>query len=62
MNSTTTRRATALVCAAVATLAMLAATDVLVTQMNSGAVLAAATPAMPAAQVVVITGQRAARS
>jgi hypothetical protein len=57
MNSTTTRRATALVCAAVATLAMLAATDVLVTQMNSGAVLAATSPA----QVVVITGQRAPR-
>jgi hypothetical protein len=62
MNSIPTRRAAAFVCAAVATLVMLAGTDQLVTHMNSGAVIAAASPASPAPQVVVVVGQRAARS
>lgn len=61
MNSIHTRRATAFVGAAVATLAMLVATDAMVTNMNRGAMLAAASQAVPA-QVVTITGQRAPRT
>lgn len=62
MNSIHTRRAAAFVCAAVATLTMLTVADVLVTQVNSDAVIAAAQPAAQPTQVVVITGQRAPRS
>jgi hypothetical protein len=61
MNSIQTRRAAAFACAAVATLAMLAVTDALFTQMNSGAVLAQSAPAATTPQVVVITGQRTPR-
>jgi hypothetical protein len=62
MNSTNTRRAAAFVCASIATLAMLVGTDMVAAHKNSSAVIAAGTPATPAAQVVVIIGQRAPRS
>ena len=62
MNSIQTRRAAAFVCAAVATLTMFTAADVLVTNVNTDAVIAAASSASPAAQVVVVVGQRAPRS
>jgi hypothetical protein len=63
MNSTTTtRRTAAFVCAAVATLTMLAGTDVLATHMNGNAVIAAGSSTAPATQVVVITGQRVSGS
>lgn len=62
MNSIQTRRAAAFVCAAVATLTMFTVADVMVTQVNGNAVIAAIQPAAQPTQVVVITGHRAPRS
>jgi hypothetical protein len=62
MNSIQTRRAAAFVCATVATLTMFTAADVLVTNVNTDAVIAAGQPTLQPTQVVVITGQRAPRS
>jgi hypothetical protein len=61
MNNNQTRRAAAFVCATVATLAMLVGTDMMATHKNSNAIIAANQPATAAAQVVVVTGQRAPR-
>ena len=63
MNAHITRQASAIVCAAIATLAMLAGTDLLATQMTSSEPYAtrSSTPPTTAMQVVVV-GQRAARS
>ena len=64
MNLQITRQASAFFCAGVATLAMLVGTDSLATHMNNRQhVAAVSAPADAVApQIVVVIGQRAARS
>jgi hypothetical protein len=62
MNSIHTRRAAAFFCATVATLALFVGADMVAAQNNSSALAAAQGAGTPAAQVLVINGQRASCS